>query len=467
MAINRYSTSSRFSPKTTDPITKARIADPKKMGKVSPQGTTMITSWPELRESYKRGELPDDLLTGGGDMPKDLVSYMKGETDILSERYAEPEYNINPDTQKVGHYKDPADPSFVYGDVYDAGNNTGKKNVYHLRYNADNKKNRPMINRKAKDMKSSGWKLKDSIQGDTVASGIGSGSYSEEEMAGLYPDLQVGDEKRSGMSDFSQSVYRPSKKQIADQERIKKDKIEFDKFEAEKAADVKKGPSRLKLIEPGMLKGGNRKLVGLDRDRGEYVDPKKPFASYEKGTGSQDYRDLKGARGRKARRDNRRANINAFFGGGLAGQEKDKGTRGGFKNIGEKRKYKTEEKLAKATYGRGLEQMTGTDLSERKADLKERNREQMKGGNFLKNLAVNQEARKEIKDINRAQKYSKLVGGSETNRNIYSVSDRVSRNMIDKEKNPGPKYFKPETMKNFRSSENNPLNRNSSSRFFK
>ena len=64
MALNRYSTSSRFSPKTTDPITKARIADPNKMGKVSPQGTTMITSWPEFRESYEKGELPDDLLTG-------------------------------------------------------------------------------------------------------------------------------------------------------------------------------------------------------------------------------------------------------------------------------------------------------------------------------------------------------------------------------------------------------------------
>lgn len=91
----------------------------------------------------------------------------------------------------------------------------------------------------------------------------------------------------------------------------------------------------------------------------------------------------------------------------------------------------------------------------------------MKGGNFLKNLAVNQEARKEIRDINRAQKYSDLVGGSETNRNIYSVSDRVSRNIIDKEKNPGPKYFKPETMKNFRSSKDNPMNRNSISGFFK
>ncbi len=458
MALNRYSTSSRFSPKTTDPITKARIADPNKMGKVSPQGTTMITSWPEFRESYERGELPDDILTGGqGDLPKDIVSYMKGETNILSEGYAEPEYNINPDTQKVGHYKDPADPSFAYGDLYGDGSNIGKKNIGMIRYDADNKKNRSMINKKAKEMKLSGFKLKDYIQGDTVASGIGSGSYSEEEMAGLYPDLQVGG--NAGMSDFSQSVYRPSKKQIAEEKKRESETPPPPPpppSKQEIAGFMEEGPSRLKLIEPGMLKGGNRKLVGLDRDKGEYVDPKKPFVSYDKAY-KQKFPN------KKARR---RANFEALFKKNGLGASKPERVKGGFKNLGEKRKYKTEEKLAKATYGRGLEQITGSELSERKASLKERKREQMKGGNFFKNLSANQEARKEIRDINRAQKYSKLVGGSETNRNIYSVSDRASRNMIDKEKNPGPKYFKPETMKNFRSSKNNPLNRNSISGFF-
>jgi len=481
MALNRYSTSSRFSPKTTDPITGARIADPNKMGKISPQGTSKITSWPEFREAYKRGDLPADLLTGGyGDIPKDLLSYMKGDTNKLSEIYAEPEYNINSDTQDIATLRSIGDSGFKTGDIYTSDeSNVGKRNVGFLRYDADDSRNKSMISRKKSEMKSYGNNLKDYIQGDTVASGEGSGSYSEEEMAGLYPDLQVGGDV--GMSNFSQSVFRPSKKQIADQEMIEKNKIEFEKFEAEKAADVKKGPSRLKLIEPGMLKGGNRKLVGLDRDRGEYVDPKKPFVSYEKGKGPQDYRDLKGARGRKARRDNRRQNFKAFFGGGLEGQEKDKGTTGRFKNLGEKRKYKKEEKLAKSTYGRGLEDMTGGELEARKDLLKSRKREQISpfkrdsetnkitGLNkpqFFKNLSVNQGARKEIRDINRAQKYSKLVGGSETNRNIYSVSDRVSRNMIDKEKNPGPKYFKPGTMKNFRSSDDNPLNRNSISGLF-
>ena len=307
------------------------------------------------------------------------------------------------------------------------------------------------------------YKLSDYIQGDTSsASGEGSSGYTDDQLSALYPDLQVGGDASIGMSDFGQSAYSPSKKQIAE-EKKRKSQIPPGPppppSKAETKAFMEEGPSRLKLIEPGMLKGGNRKLVGLDSDRGEYVDPKKPFASYEKGSKQTYNKDL--------RKSRRKANFEAFFQKDGLGASKPERVKGRFKNLGEKRKYKTEEKLAKATYGRGLEQMTGSELSERKANLKERKREQMKGGNFLKNLAVNQGARKEIRDINRAQKYSELVGGSEINRNIFSVSDRVSRNMIGKEKNTGPKYFKPETMKNFRSSDDNPLNRNSSSRFFK
>jgi len=475
MALNRYSTSSRFSPKTTDPITKARIADPNKMGKISPQGTTMITSWPEFRKSYERGELPDDLLTGGqGDIPKDIISYMKGDTNILSEKYAEPEYNINPDTQKVGHYKDPADPSFAYGDSYGDGSNVGKKNVYHLKYDVENKQNRSRLSRARKHMSDYNYKLSDYIQGDTSsASGEGSSGYTDDQLSALYPDLQVGGD--IGMSDFGQSSYSPSKKQIAEEKKRKSDippPPPPPPSKAEKEAFMEEGLSRLKLIEPGMLKGGNRKLVGLDRDRGEYVDPKKPFVSYEKG-GKEKFPN------KKARR---KANLEALFKKNGLGASKPERVKGRFKNLGEKRKYKTEEKLAKSTYGRGLEDMTGGELEARKDLLKSRKREQISpfkrdsetnkitGLNkpqFFKNLSANQAARKEIRDINRAQKYSDLVGGSETNRNIYSVSDRVSRNIIDKEKNPGPKYFKPETMKNFRSSKDNPMNRNSISGFFK
>ncbi len=261
--------------------------------------------------------------------------------------------------------------------------------------------------------------------------------------------------------------YKPGSIHYAKYERpseyIRKEfpKIEIPDLETERL--------ELEVIKPGLLKGGNRKLVGLDRDRGEYVDPKKPFASYEKGSKEK-------FPNKKARR---KANFEALFKKNGLGASKPERVKGRFKNLGEKRKYETEEKLAKATYGRGLEQMTGTELDDRKAILKERKREQISpfkrdsetnkitGLNkpqLFKNLSVNQGARKEIRDINRAQKYSELVGGSDT----YSVSDRVSRNMItDKQKKSGPKYFKPETMKNFRSSKDNPMNRNSISGFFK
>lgn len=220
-----------------------------------------------------------------------------------------------------------------------------------------------------------------------------------------------------------------------------------------KIPDLETERLELKLTQPDMLKGGDRKLVG--GDRGEYKDPKGP-AGVKRVKATKEKFPNKKAR--------RKANLEALFKKNGLGASKPERVKGGLENLGEKRKYKKEEKLAKATYGRGLEQMTGSELSERKASLKERKREQMKGGNFFKNLAVNQEARKEIRDINRAQKYSDLVGGSGS----VSVSDRVNRNMItDKQKKSGPKYFKPETMKNFRSSDDNPLNRNSSSRFFK
>lgn len=263
--------------------------------------------------------------------------------------------------------------------------------------------------------------------------------------------------------------YKPGSIHYAKYERpseyIRKEfpKIEIPDLETERL--------ELEVIKPGMLKGGNRKLVG--GDRGEYKDPKGPAGVKRVKSTKEKFPN------KKARR---KANFEALFKKNGLGASKPERVKGGLENLGEKRKYKKEEKLAKATYGRGLEQMTGTELDERKASLKEGKREQMSpfkrdsetnkitGLNkpqLFKNLAVNQGARKEIRDINRAQKYSELVGGSEVDRNVYSVSDRVSRNMIDKEKNPGPKYFKPETMKNFRSSDDNPLNRNSSSRFFK
>jgi hypothetical protein len=464
MALNKYSTSSRFSPKTTDPITKARIADPNKMGKVNPQGFSMVTSWPELRTAYQKGELPSNILEGA---PKDIVSFMKGDTDILSERYAEPEYNINPDTQEIATYRSIGDPDSKTGDTYTYNDeDAGKRNVSWFRYDPDNRANRGMISRRRKAAGLFGDKLQDYIQGDSKG-GAGSGyemvgDYSEDELAGLYPDLQVGG--GVGMSDFSQSVYRPSKKQIAEQKKRNpgpgpqppRDEERIKKF-------IDEGPVRMKLRKAELPMGDKRSLVG-DVERGEYSDPGMPGVRYVKGKKGK-------GKPKIARKQSRSAPIS------MRNKPDKGGSKGYFENLGERFKYNKEERLAKSTYGRGLEDMTGGELEARKDLLKSRKREQMSpfkrddegkitGVNrpqLFKNIAANQEARKEIRDINRAQKYSKMVGGPEA----FSVSDRVNMGMLSKrQKESGPQYFKPERMQNFRSSKDNPLNRNSIAGFF-
>lgn len=465
MAINRYSTSSRFSPKTTDPITGARIADPKKMGKVNPQGFSMVTSWPELREAYNRGELPSDVLDLAS---KDIISYMKGDTDILSEKYAEPEYNINRDTQEIATLRSIGDLNLKEGDTYTKNDeDAGKRSVSWFRYDAEHPANRGMVSRKRRAHGRSGDKLEDYIQGDSRGGG-GSGyemvgDYSEEEMAGLYPDLQVGGDV--GMSDFSQSVYRPSKKQIAEAKKREADKVRLKEKKAEQKKFIDEGPVRLKLRKAELPTGSDRSLVG-DIERGQYSDPDKPFAEFKKGGRQQDYRDLTGKRGRQARKQNRRQNFKALFDrNALAGQEKSKRSFGRFENLGEKRKYRKEEKLAKSTYGRGLEDMTGGELEAKKDFLKQERRDFLGavGRRGIKALSAARETGKEIRDVRRAQKYSKMVGGPEA----FSVSDRVNMGMLSKrQKESGPQYFKPERMQNFRSSKDNPLNRNSIAGFF-
>jgi len=461
MAINRYSTSSRFSPKTTDPITKARIADPNKMGKVNPQGFSMVTSWPELRTAYEKGELPSDILEGA---PKDIVSYMKGDTNILSEKYAEPEYNINPDTQEIATLRSMGDPGSKVGDVYTKNDeDAGKRNVSWFRYDPDNRANRGMISRRRKAAGLFGDKLQDYIQGDSKG-GAGSGyemvgDYSEDELAGLYPDLQVGG--GVGMSDFSQSVYRPSKKQIAEENRRKEDEIKLKKKKEDQKKFIDEGPVRMKLRKAELPMGSDRSLVG-DVERGEYSDPDKPFAEFIRGGKDK----LKG----DTAKGNRKARREIFFqnlkqGGNKLKASKQKRTYGRFENLGEKRKYRKEEKLAKSTYGRGLEDMTGGELEAKKDFLKQERRDFLGavGRRGIKALSAARETGKEIRDINRAQKYSKMVGGPEA----FSVSDRVNMGMLSKrQKESGPQYFKPERMQNFRSSKDNPLNRNSIAGFF-
>ena len=506
MALNRYSKSSRFTPDTTGPdgervadpsvygqVSKGgdysrftpdttgpdgeRVADPKKMGKISPQGTTKITSWPELRDAYDRGELPDDLFTGGhqGKIPKDVISYMNRDTNILSEKYAEPEYSINPDTQEVGHYRDPADPKFTLGDIYGTGENTGKKNVYHMRYDAENKQNRSRLSRAGKDMSDLNYKLSDYIQGDISPEADGS-AYTEAQLAGLYPDMQLGG--GVGMSDFGQSAYAPSKKQIAEEIK-RKSKLPppppLPPTSEEKRIFDKEGPVRMPVTKATLdrPKSGKIDIVGNEKTE-QYTDPLKPDSP----------KWIKGQKKTRKSKIARKQSRGTPFGKIKRNKIDDTSTSGRWdKAFGDKADYRKEGRLAKATYGRGLEDKSAEELQQRSEGLKERRREQasifkredgtsnkkredgaknkitgMHKLQLFKNIAVNKEARQEGRDINRAQKYREMVGGSDV---------RPLTSQTESKKEGQPKYFKPAVMKNFRGSDDNPLNRNSSSKFFR
>jgi hypothetical protein len=83
----RMKTGRMMSPKTVDPKTGARIADPEKVGQESQKGST-YSSWPEVRKQYKEGK-QDELFKRKSTTPE-VRNYLEGKTDILSEDYSEP-----------------------------------------------------------------------------------------------------------------------------------------------------------------------------------------------------------------------------------------------------------------------------------------------------------------------------------------------------------------------------------------
>ena len=86
----------RLTPRTTDPITKARIENPdKKSGSSDSYGSTYM-SWPDLRKEYKQGK--HQTLINNPIMSQDIKNYMQGKTNILSENYREPKFT-NGDVQ--------------------------------------------------------------------------------------------------------------------------------------------------------------------------------------------------------------------------------------------------------------------------------------------------------------------------------------------------------------------------------
>lgn len=98
MAMMKYGRT-MSSPKTTDPKTGARIADPAVSGKKikldSFGAEAEYTSWPEFREMIKAGRFKDmdeDLKRRGvkNYMPQQVKDYLSGITDQLSEEFDEP-----------------------------------------------------------------------------------------------------------------------------------------------------------------------------------------------------------------------------------------------------------------------------------------------------------------------------------------------------------------------------------------
>jgi hypothetical protein len=157
-----------------------------------------------------------------------------------------------------------------------------------------------------------------------------------------------------------------------------------------------------------------RKIELSDQSGTEYSDPRKPSS------GKKDvFRGQKIKYAKKGSKDNKK----------------------GSKGLG----YKKEERLAKATYGRGLEGTNLEGLSERKDEAKYERRRALATGN----ISAAMDAGREVRDVRKAERYRKATMGSGGAR----MSGDIDR--------PGAlKYFTPERMKGFRDSKDNPLNRN-------
>ena len=89
----RMKTGRMMSPKTVDPKTGARIADPEKVGRESQRGMT-YSSWPEMQKQYKEGKNEDvKTLFNMKSTPQEVKDYVQGKVNTLSEKYGEPVVN--------------------------------------------------------------------------------------------------------------------------------------------------------------------------------------------------------------------------------------------------------------------------------------------------------------------------------------------------------------------------------------
>lgn len=86
----RMKTGRMMSPKTVDPKTGNRIADPEKVGKEAQKGYT-YSSWPEMVTQYKQGKNTE--IFNSKNTPPEVRDYVQGKVKTLSEKYDEPTIN--------------------------------------------------------------------------------------------------------------------------------------------------------------------------------------------------------------------------------------------------------------------------------------------------------------------------------------------------------------------------------------
>lgn len=187
---------------------------------------------------------------------------------------------------------------------------------------------------------------------------------------------------------------------------------------------------------PKKLRTEKREMIGTDL--GSYEDPNKP------------------GKGRTLVRK-------GFKGDKIKGQKGKSNLVERVKIGGDKARYRKEERLAKSTYKEGLEDLSRDELAKRETRLRQERREFLgsTGRTGLKGLGAAIQTGKDIRNVKRAMKYRDELGVSDDTRAVSNI--RPS----ELSKTSKVKYFTPERMENYRSSLDNPLNRNSVSKFFK
>ena len=187
---------------------------------------------------------------------------------------------------------------------------------------------------------------------------------------------------------------------------------------------------------PRRLRSERREMIGTDRT--PYRDPKKP------------------GKGRTlVRRE--------FKGQKIKGQKGRPNLVERAKIGGDRARYRQEERLAKSTFKAGLEDLSRDELAKRGTRLRQERREFLgsTGRTGLKGLGAALQTGKDIRKVRRAMKYRDRLGVSDDTRAISDIRpSELSRTS-------NVKYFTPERMENYRSSLDNPLNRNSVGKFFK